>query len=82
MRERDAGDSAAALALLHHVRDALRFRRARIDHPRGRSHDPRVRARQRHRSSVRRAHERDALGNSFCDHGHGSSIGQAVGSAL
>ena len=29
-----------------------------------------------------RAHQRDAVGDSFCDRGHGSSIGHTLGSAL
>ena len=57
----------ALLRRLPHPLDVRRLRRAGIDHPRRRADQPRVRARERHRAGVRRAHQRDALRHSLCD---------------
>jgi hypothetical protein len=75
VRERDARDSAAAPGFRGDPFDVFRIAGAGIDHPRRLADDPCVRARERHRSRVARAHEGHAGRHAFCDLGHVAQYG-------
>ena len=80
VRQHDPCDPAPLLGRAGHPVDVGRFGGTGVDHP-GRAPDqPRVGPRQGEGAGVRRAHQRDAVGELLCDRRHGGSDSGSISS--